>query len=719
MFNRRSFLDRSFLASAAIALKVTAEPANGNELAHWQFDRGDRHVIDSISGIQDAIYSKTCTLDFRAGIRGRALWMDGYSVWCSRLASLAPLLGREFTIEFWTALESYPTSPAAFSNQRDRDEAGYFFGLDQFGLLRFGLRTDVGWRECASSEPIPKFEWVHLAASIDSIGRMSVYRNGIRVGTATSEPGTLQLARTVDLLLGKADGCEYVSGVFPTGVANGLLDDIVLHNQCLSEEDIRRICNLVPQVAKPDLAVRPGYFAGDLQRPAYHGMPARAWTNEPHGLIRFKGEYHLFYQKNANGPYWGQINWGHMTSPDLLRWTDQKPVLSPQPGLDAAGCWSGSVIEHQGQLSAIYTAGDGKKPHICLATSQDGFSFSKSPHNPIIAASPAELNYPDFRDPFVWAEGDAFYLIVGSGIPNVGGTALLYKSSDLVHWTFLRKLLQGSKENSGTFWEMPVFFRLGGKHVLIVCEVPGRSSYWIGDWKDEQFHPDETEPRRLEIINQFLSPTPYRDEQGRLIVMGIVPETRSSRETWKAGWAHLYSLPRVLGLDERGTLQRQPLPELASLRSDGFSLADRSMEAGASRLLKPVRGMSLEIRASFARGSTNRIGLRLRRTDDAQEETLLFYDWTNATITLDRTRSSLNPDVGRTVQSGPFSLGPDEPLELHVFVDHSVLEVFVNGRGTLTSRVYPTRRDSDGVEIFCEGGTCLLKELTTWKIKPA
>jgi sucrose-6-phosphate hydrolase SacC (GH32 family) len=702
-----------------MALSAAAEPANRHELAHWKFDSNTGYIEDTVSRIHDAIYSKTCTPDFRAGIKGHALWLDGYSAWCSRTASVAPSPSGEFTIEFWAALESYPTSLAAFINQRDRNEAGYFFGLDQFGFLRFGLRMDGSWRECVSSEPIPKFEWMHIAASVDTLGRMSVYRNGTMIGAAASEAGILQLARTVDLLIGKTDGCEYVAGVFPTGMVNGLLDDIVLYNKCLSGDEIRRSCNSFPQTSKPDLAVRPSYFAGDLQRPVYHALPDRAWTNEPHGLIRFEGEYHLYYQKNANGPYWGQINWGHMTSPDLLRWTDQKPVLSPQPGLDAAGCWSGSIIQHQGQLSAIYTAGDGKKPSICIATSEDGSSFSKSPHNPIIAASPAELNHPDFRDPFVWAEGDTFYLIVGSGIPNVGGTALLYKSSDLVHWTFLRKLLQGGKENSGTFWEMPVFFRLGDKHVLIVCEVPGRASYWVGEWKDEQFHPDQPDPRRLEIINQFLSPTPYRDEQGRLIVMGIIPETRSSRETWKAGWAHLYSLPRMLDLDANGSLQQQPLPELATLRKDAFSLANKSVDESAPNLLKPIRGVSLEIRGSFSRGSAKRTGFRLRRTDDAQEETRLYYDWTNATITLDRTRSSLNPDVARTIQTGAFSLGPDELLDLHVFIDHSVLEVFVNGRGHLTSRVYPTRRDSDGINIFCEGGTCLFTQLTTWAIKPA
>ncbi|MGA8030416.1 MAG: GH32 C-terminal domain-containing protein, partial [Bryobacteraceae bacterium] len=85
----------------------------------------------------------------------------------------------------------------------------------------------------------------------------------------------------------------------------------------------------------------------------------------------------------------------------------------------------------------------------------------------------------------------------------------------------------------------------------------------------------------------------------------------------------------------------------------------------------------------------------------------------------DRSRSSINPDVKRGVDSGMFQLGPGEALELHVFLDHSVLEVFVNGRGTLSSRIYPTRGDSDGIELLCEGGSALVERLDIWVMNQA
>lgn len=300
----------------------------------------------------------------------------------------------------------------------------------------------------------------------------------------------------------------------------------------------------------------------------------------------------------------------------------------------------------------------------------------------------------------------------------MGGTALLYKSSDLLHWTFLHKLLQGAKENSGTFWEMPVFFPLGNKHVLIVCEVPGRASYWIGDWKDDQFSPDQVAPRRLDIINHFLSPTPYRDAQGRTIAIGIVPDTRTPREAWKAGWVHCYSAPRVLSLNGHGELCQEPLPELERLRGQHFNMPKQRIASDQVVPLTSIRGSSLEIRATFSRGAAARAGLRIGRSDDGQEETILFYDWVKETVTVDRSRSTLNPDCARTVDTGPFRLRSGESVQLHVLLDHSMLEVFVNGRGTLTSRIYPTRQDSDGVALFCDGQVDL-EGLDIWQMNHA
>ena len=51
-----------------------------------------------------------------------------------------------------------------------------------------------------------------------------------------------------------------------------------------------------------------------------------------------------------------------------------------------------------------------------------------------------------------------------------------------------------------------------------------------------------------------------------------------------------------------------------------------------------------------------------------------------------------------------------------IFVDHSVVEVYANTRACLTSRIYPSRAESIGVELFGRGGPAQLRKLDVWEM---
>ena len=67
----------------------------------------------------------------------------------------------------------------------------------------------------------------------------------------------------------------------------------------------------------------------------------------------------------------------------------------------------------------------------------------------------------------------------------------------------------------------------------------------------------------------------------------------------------------------------------------------------------------------------------------------------------------------------PLALAPlSKTLTLHVFIDKSVLEVFINDGATSVTRVeYPGEQDL-GVSVFAENGSATLKSLDAWKMKP-
>ena len=71
------------------------------------------------------------------------------------------------------------------------------------------------------------------------------------------------------------------------------------------------------------------------------------------------------------------------------------------------------------------------------------------------------------------------------------------------------------------------------------------------------------------------------------------------------------------------------------------------------------------------------------------------------------------------IEAGPLELEADEPLELRVFVDKSVVEVFANGRQAVMRRVYPTREDSVGVTLFSNGGPTRVTTFEAWDVSPS
>ena len=57
-----------------------------------------------------------------------------------------------------------------------------------------------------------------------------------------------------------------------------------------------------------------------LNKPVYHFAPEKNWMNDPNGTLYRDGVYYLSYQYNPSGSDWGDIQWAHATSTDLINW---------------------------------------------------------------------------------------------------------------------------------------------------------------------------------------------------------------------------------------------------------------------------------------------------------------------------------------------------------------------------------------------------------------
>ena len=177
------------------------------------------------------------------------------------------------------------------------------------------------------------------------------------------------------------------------------------------------------------------------------------------------------------------------------------------------------------------------------------------------------------------------------------------------------------------------------------------------------------------------------------------------------------SLPRILSLSDAGTLEIEPVPELAVLRHNHRRLTNLPIRPDSPIPLDGIDGDCLEILATFEPRDAEVLGVKVRCSLDEDEQTLIFYGPGDKYLALDADRSSVNPDVvSRDVQRAPLELAMDEPLQLNIFVDRSVVEVFANNRQCLTKRIYPTRQDSRGIHLFAQGGSAKLRSIDVWQM---
>ena len=168
----------------------------------------------------------------------------------------------------------------------------------------------------------------------------------------------------------------------------------------------------------------------DLHRPLYHFTAPQNWINDPNGLIQVNGVYHLFYQHNPDGPFWGDIHWGHARSTDLFHWEHLPLAMAPDQPYDNFGVFSGCAVLNNGTPTVVYTGvqKDAYGTQLpCVATSDDDLiTWHKHPANPVIAQAPAGVSPDNFRDHSIWKEGDAWFMVMGASFQGKTGAALIY-----------------------------------------------------------------------------------------------------------------------------------------------------------------------------------------------------------------------------------------------------------------------------------------------------
>lgn len=466
-------------------------------------------------------------------------------------------------------------------------------------------------------------------------------------------------------------------------------------------------------------------LALDPLRPQFHLLPAANWMNDPDGPVYFDGQYHMFYQYNPHGAFWGSMHWGHATSPDMIRWRHEPIAIAPTPnGYDRDGVFSGAIVLDRGTPTAIYTAvappsspaeatlKDGShtwRETQCLAVSHDGLRTWQKLPKPILESPPAGLSVTGFRDPCLWREGNEWKMVLGSGVAGKGGAILLYRSPDLRTWTYLHPLLEGpsgiSKSSNpvdtGDMWECPDFFPLDDRHVLLIS-TKGKVFWKVGDYRDQRFLPQE---EGTIDFGSYYAARSMIDRDGNRILWGWIPETRPEKDYRAAGWAGVMSLPRVLSLGNDRALRMTPAAAVETLRGERTQIRGPVETAPAAKSLAAMRIHDLagELQVTFVPDANHPLSIELRSEGDEPFATIAYRAGdTGRELSINQTHAALTTPAG-------------QPVRLRLFVDGSVVELFANDTAVITERIYVAPRTP--LKIALQPGTPV-NSVDLWPIKP-
>lgn len=728
---------QTIMLALTIGLTVSAQ----NDItAHFDM------TVDGSNAITESVSGRKCTVngvhapENVDGAVGKALRLDGYSNYVSAEINAADMSTNVLSVSLWCAPETYPMMNAAEAenaetwiagNLNESAHTGFAFTLTSQGDYGFKCYTG-GWAVTLQAEgKMPRYEWNHLVAVIDADNRTAtLYRNGEKVASSRCL-SPINVGENT-LFIGKSSTDRIFDNKYLLNTFNGLIDDITIYNKVLTAEEAA-----APTAENTaDLSIPASRFANDIMRPAFHGMPAAAWTNECHGMAYSNGKYHLFFQKNANGPYMARLHWGHIYSDNLYKWSEDRIALTPENDYDIKGCWSGAVFTDSeltdNKPAIIYTGVDNARATINMALpDDDNLTFwTKKESNPIIDGRPAGLS-DDFRDPYFFTANGKKYIIVGSSKNGIGTTTLHEYNPQTGTWSNDgRTFFSGvSASRNGTFWEMPNLTKIGDKWLFTVTPLNTQSGveviYWTGDINSEgKFVPTSSSvdsPEKLELEGfskdgyGLLSPTIFQHD-GKTLLMGIVPDKLPSEENYKLGWAHCYSLPREVTLDSDGKLIQKPYGGLMAMRTD-VKYARTDFDLSGTESLSPVSGRKYELCGEFVIGSGD-FGFNLFKSGEKQVR--MSYSPTDNTFTVDLT------DIDRIVNDNgtydgiyrselPRRMQVGDVLKIHAFVDHSIMDVFINDTWAFSMRLFPKDANANDVEVFADGTTHVNK-LEAWNL---
>ena len=461
----------------------------------------------------------------------------------------------------------------------------------------------------------------------------------------------------------------------------------------------------------------------DPFRPVLHARALSGKSWDPNGLVFAKGLYHHFYLQH---PYRGEPNMGHMTSADLVNWEYRPVAVWPSVEEGENEVWSGSaVIDDEGRCHIFYTSiGADRSPVFssrqghCVSTDASFDRFEKVSTS-MITMNDIPVPAQDVRDPFVFREGDVWYMALTGVVLKKGneslagqkirwpndvkqGAVFLFRSKNLYDWKYVGIPIRSEER---PLLEVADFIKIDDGRWFF---SPGGKEYHVGkfDLENAVFTPVRT--RGFPSVGQLYAYRSMADPKGRNLIMARLADGGS----WERRWVDTYAFPREWSL-KSNTLIQKPVPELQSLRREHSNYRG---SLNNEALVIDTAASEYELIVGMDLGTAAKCGLEIRRSDDGAQGYRITWDGSKA-YAESMVPEGKDPWWKQPVHIIPENKSDPKRIAFHVFVDRGLVELFVDYQKTFERTVENIPLDCKNIAVFAEGGKANVISYDRWKLR--
>jgi sucrose-6-phosphate hydrolase SacC (GH32 family) len=320
-----------------------------------------------------------------------------------------------------------------------------------------------------------------------------------------------------------------------------------------------------------------------------------------------------------------------------------------------------------------------------------------------------------YFDPDLWINNGIYYGLNGR---NRRSSAVVMKSHNLKDWEYIGELLHPDfdEEKLGVGRDEDIscanMFKLGEKWVLLCISHKLGCRYFIGDFQDEQFLPEQHGLMNWAAWD-LMAPESLLTPDGRRVMWAwCTPRVATIQEFPREKNFYqllkdriqtgIQSLPRELSLSEESTLLIKPLRELKKLRSEEKTFADLTVESDTTHVLEGIAGDTMELELVLEAPTADEFGVKVLCDQDSDDG-----------FTISSGKGSKTLKVGYI--DPPFELKEGEDLTLRIFIDKNLIEVFANDRQAAVAWHDYDPKDLH-VSLFSKGGDLKVRKVSAWKM---